>query len=365
MNKIIKLSISLSLFLGGSFSSSLIAESNKFDLKVTDSTEKNDFQHLPLMDRKIIKLENENTNYLNANNEPIKTVLNNGLLSVVYENEEKTVQIIDSYEYDAQLLSHYEFNEVLKVNLNILEATNYSCRPRPSSHCPTGPVGLSEPGITGETGGAGFIGATGVTGATGATGAAGSAGATGVTGSIGATGAIGVTGATGLFGATGPTGLTTIIPFASGETPIVLVPGAEAAIIGFGDSISGFTLSNPLVVSNGSFAFTVPKDGRITSLSAYFSLTSGLIPPAPVVSPTATIIAIIYVASPASNNFVPRPIPAVITPIQTGFVTLGSVTVAENIVVNAMDRVMIVFTYQSSNNSQVIVGIASAGITLE
>ena len=362
MNKIIKLSISLSLFLGGIFSSSLIAESNKLDLKMINPT--NDFQHLPLMDRKIIKLENENnSNDLNANNEPIKTLLNYGLLSVVYENEEKTVQIIDSYEYDAQLLSNYDLNEVLKLNLDILEATTYSCRFR--SHCPTGPEGAAGPGGAAGIGITGGTGGTGVTGATGATGLAGSTGVIGATGATGAKGAIGLTGATGIFGATGPTGLTTIIPFASGETPIVLVPGAEGAIIGFGDSISGFALSNPLVISNNSFAFTVPKDGRITSLSVYFSLTSGLIPPAPSVSPAATIIAIIYVASPASNNFVPRPIAAVITPIQTGFLTSGSVTVPENIVVNAMDRVMILFTYQSPNQSQVIVGIASAGITIE
>ncbi len=247
----------------------------------------------------------------------------------------------------------------------------------------TGPSGSNgAPGPTGTTGATGSTGATGGTGITGATGPSGSNGATGpigTTGSTGATGATGAgsTGATGATGATGESGAGSIIPFASG-TPVTLTTtlGAftnQLGLIGFGNS-SSVLPSGPFIDLRGgpgintNFAFSVPRDGTLTSIAAYFSLTSA----ESLVGTTVTVTAQLYSSSTPDNFFLPVPGAAVtLTPALTGVVATGTtsngITTGLSIPVTAQTRYLMVFSITSTGVSltNTVPGYASGGITIE
>lgn len=97
-------------------------------------------------------------------------------------------------------------------------------------------------------------------------------------------------------GATGPTGAngaagssSTIIPFASGP-PVELTTLSEGglgtgAVIGFCDANANVVITNPLnlldpvggvVIVPFNMAFSMPRDGTLVQLSAYFSLANAL-----------------------------------------------------------------------------------------
>lgn len=115
--------------------------------------------------------------------------------------------------------------------------------------------------------------ASSVTGSTGPVGPVGATGATGAVGETGATGAVGKTGAT---GPTGSSGLA-IVPFTSGA-PIRMTTidggmSAVCAVLGFGGSAS---VTPPIDLTGGSgealnYAISMPTNGSITSIIAYFS----------------------------------------------------------------------------------------------
>lgn len=156
---------------------------------------------------------------------------------------------------------------------------------------PTGPAGAT--GTTGPTGsngsaggtgatGPGGVGFTGPTGATGATGPSG-AGAAGPTGRRGPTGPTGGTGSggAGSLGPTGPTGTTatggTIVPFASGTLITLNSNGLQVGGLLLGAN-APFTLGsingNINITSSSVYsAFSMPRSGTITSISAFFSLS--------------------------------------------------------------------------------------------
>lgn len=121
----------------------------------------------------------------------------------------------------------------------------------------------------------------------------------------------GPTGATGPEGPTGPTGpggtTSTIIPFASGRasgmTSLIGSRG-DVVTIGFG---SHYRFSNPAEPINlptitgadqSQLAFSLPRDGIITAMSAYISVAA-----ADVYS--NTIIAQLYSSPSATNSFLP------------------------------------------------------------
>lgn len=265
---IFKFSVCIPLLAGIIFAP-LTAESKKLDLKVSVPVEKNDFSDLLLLDRKIVKSETNSEDPINnliVDEEPIKTVINNGLLSVVYENNQKTIQIIDSYEFDGEILAQYDLEDVLKLNFDTLGTTSYECQV-----CrPTGPTGFTGAtgsfGMTGATGNTGATGLTGVTGATGAkgntgatgttgfgvTGPSGGTGATGATGNTGIQGLLGLTGTTGSTGATGPTGVT-------GATGVTGITGflGSAGFAGLTGS-TGATGATGLRGPTGTTGFTGP-----------------------------------------------------------------------------------------------------------
>lgn len=254
---------------------------------------------------------------------------------------------------------------------------------------PTGPTGAT--GATGATGPAG-TGATGITGATGATGATGPTGATGIsitgptgpTGATGTTGATGATGVTGLTGATGATGVTgatgatgadaisnAIIPFSSGE-PITLTTNNEnvdgvPSFIGFGGSFAGTMALQPSInmalINNHSFS--MPRDGKIDSLTAYFSTTI----PTDLTNTNVTISARLYSSSTPDNVFNEVPNTTVtLTPNLTGNVPIGTIVKATisnlNIPITTETRILLVFAAKSIGDrfQNSIIGYASGGL---
>ncbi len=151
----------------------------------------------------------------------------------------------------------------------------------------TGPRGFEDP--RGYAGPQGIQGVQGVRGDIGPKGDPGCEGPKGDMGPQGPAGATGATGADGVTGATGPAGIAgtgAIIPFASG-LPVALttIAGGLAglpAFVGFGSNVQGLTvLGSTINITNAAgtlsnFAFQVPRDGIITSFSAFFSTTAAL-----------------------------------------------------------------------------------------
>lgn len=241
----------------------------------------------------------------------------------------------------------------------------------------TGPAGTGATGITGATGATGVTGATGATGATGIgiTGSTGATGATGATGVTGATGATGVTGTTGVTGATGATGAdaiaNAIIPFSSGE-PITLTTNNEntdgvPSFIGFGGSFAGTTALQPSInmalINNHSFS--MPRDGVIDSLTAYFSTTI----PTDLTNTNVTISARLYSSTTPNNTFDEVPGTLVtLTPTLSGNVPIGTIAKATisnlNIPIAAETRLLLVFAAKSVGDrfQNSIIGYASGGL---
>ena len=226
-------------------------------------------------------------------------------------------------------------------------------------------------GARGPAGPAGASGATGV-GVTGPTGPTGpSTGVTGPTGPAGATGVTGPTGRTGPTGVTGPTGLVAgaaIIPFASGDETIAfsLVQGdttSEGAILGFGDFGTTTDVTSPIDAGiDSNFAFTVPRNGTITSLAATFVTANSV-----ALASDVTIRADVYTAPAGSNFFVIAGGVdlAPTLPEPTGTVLTGIVPLAEFVV--AGERVFVVFFARSNGNVTTetpILGTASAGLEI-
>ena len=256
---------------------------------------------------------------------------------------------------------------------------------------PTGPTGATgEDGATGATGPTGATGATGPTGPTGSTGATGSTGPTGTngangdrgptgpTGITGATGATGATGSTGPTGSTGAAGASAIIPFASG-LPVSLTTIAGGlvgtpAFIGFGSSAPGISIiGNTIDLTNPSgtltnFAFTMPRDGVITSIDVFFSTTAAL----SLVGSTITIEAKLYESIAPNNTMTVVPGTTVtLTPSLTGVISIGTISkgilTGLNINVPAGTRLMLVLTARASGLSLVntVAGYVSAGVAID
>lgn len=234
----------------------------------------------------------------------------------------------------------------------------------------TGATGVTGP--TGIAGNTGPTGPTGVTGATGTTGVTGATGATGVTGPTGPTGNTGATGPTGPTGATGATPLANaIIPLSSG-TPISMTTNNEGvdgvpSFIGFGSSdIGAEALKTTINITElANHAFSMPRDGVITSLSAFFSTSQQI----NLTGTNATINARLYSSSTPNNVFTEIPgtlitlTPALTGIVNEGFISRGIIT-GLAIPVTAETRLMVIFTSKSTGErfQNTIVGYASAGI---
>ncbi|MBG9733607.1 exosporium glycoprotein BclB-related protein, partial [Paenibacillus alvei] len=211
----------------------------------------------------------------------------------------------------------------------------------------------------------------------GATGTTGATGATGTTGATGATGATGVTGATGAAGVTGATGSSAIIPLASG-VPVLLTTLAgglagTGGLIGFGNSAPTTSALGATIDLTGAaglllnMAFSMPRNGIITSISAYFSTTAAL----SLIGATATIQAQLWQSTTPNNIFTPIP-GAIVTlaPSLSGVVAIGTishgVTSGLAIPVTTETRLLMVFSVTTTGLAlgTTVAGYASAGVAI-
>ncbi|MFJ8514051.1 exosporium glycoprotein BclB-related protein [Lysinibacillus xylanilyticus] len=170
---------------------------------------------------------------------------------------------------------------------------------------------------------------------------------------------------------TTPPATGSIIPFASGTVPVALAAVAGGAIgtvsmVGFGTAIPGVTLTGTnidLSAVTGTEAFSVPRDGTITSISATLSVTLAV----PTFTGTATVRAQIYRAPAGSNIFSPTDafvdLAPALTSLAVGVITFGTRNVTP-VPVAAGDRLLMVFSVTTSGVAALVTGNASAGINI-
>lgn len=205
-------------------------------------------------------------------------------------------------------------------------------------------------------------------------------GPTGPTGMPGPTGPTGATGLQGPQGLQGVAGSSAIIPYASG-LPVTLTTIAgglvgTTALVGFGNSANGVSILGGNIDLSGAsivagtpinMAFSAPRDGTITAISAYFSVTTAL----SITGTTVTITAQLYRSTTPNNTFTAVP-GAVVTlaPALTGLLAIGASSNALitglNIPVTSQTRLLLVFSATATGLSlaQTIIGYASGGVAI-
>lgn len=168
-----------------------------------------------------------------------------------------------------------------------------------------------------------------------------------------------------------------VIPFASG-TPIEMttITGGLVGIpgfVGFGSSAVGTTVLGANIDLTGpglgpvNFAFSVPRNGFITSIAAYFStavlLSLGV--------SSITVKAQLYSSNTPNNIFNPVAgtlvtlVPAITGIAPVGTISNGIIT-GLRIPVTAQTRLLMVFSTTAVGPSDInsVVGYASAGVTI-
>jgi BclB C-terminal domain-containing protein len=170
---------------------------------------------------------------------------------------------------------------------------------------------------------------------------------------------------------------STIIPIASGEpvTITTFIDGSPllSGLVGFGRSASAAALAGVIDITGGggqplAFAFSMPRDGTIASLSAFFSTQSAM----NLVDTTVTITAQLYASTVPSNIFTPIPgAAAVLAPGLTGVVpsgtTLNGAVSGLSIPVTAQTRLMMVVhaTAVGGTLVQTVDGYVGGGIGID
>ncbi len=250
------------------------------------------------------------------------------------------------------------------------------CKPKCQPNCNIIP--LSSFGPTGNTGPTGPTGPTGFTGPAGTASNTGATGATGFTGATGPAGPMGVAGPTGATGFTGPAGQNggAIIPFASGGpvamTTLISGLADTFGLIGFGSSATAPGFGNPIDLIGSivgpllDFAFVAPRNGTLTDIYAFISVTAGVI-----VTGETTLHAQLFEAPANSNLFVPIAATDVtLTPTFNPLITLGDIATGNNtglaVPITAGNRYVLITYIESDQTALVstIVGYISAGITI-
>ena len=163
-----------------------------------------------------------------------------------------------------------------------------------------------------------------------------------------------------------------IIPFSSGVTPVVLtslVTGliATPSLIGFGTAVPGVTLVGNTLNLSGvvTEAFTVPRAGSITGLSASFSATVAI-----ALVGSTTVTATIYRAPAGSTTYTATDATVNLAPAFTGAIALGATAFGSGsfapVTVSAGDKLVMVYSITTTGVAvaQVLTGTASAGITI-
>ncbi|WP_203247125.1 exosporium glycoprotein BclB-related protein [Sporosarcina beigongshangi] len=169
-----------------------------------------------------------------------------------------------------------------------------------------------------------------------------------------------------------PPALTgSIIPFASGATAVALTSLAGGlvgtpSLIGFGTAVPGVFLAGNAIDLTGLIneAFSVPRPGLLTAISASFTLTAAL-----TLAESATVSAEIYRAPAGSNTFTPTGVRVDLAPTLTPLITVGTTLSGASsnfapVPVAVGDRLLMVFTLGGSVLAGAVTGTASAGVTI-
>lgn len=181
---------------------------------------------------------------------------------------------------------------------------------------------------------------------------------------VGPTGPTGPTGATGAAGAGGA-----IIPFSSG-TPIAVtvIAGGLAGLpglIGFGSSLQALTVLGPTIDTSSltNFAFSMPRDGVITSLAAYLSATAALA----LITPLTYTVQV-YSSDTPDDIFTPVA-GAVVDITITGIVSIGDtfngLATGLGIPVTEQTRLLLVASATGGGLVGSVAGYLSAGLGID
>lgn len=256
-------------------------------------------------------------------------------------------------------IMNYEIKRCNKCSKYICTCNNDPARGPRGNKGTIGPVGPPGPqGLKGDRGPRGFMGLPGADGERGHRGAEGEQGPMGLRG---------------LPGVAGP---GSIIPFASGVPVKLTTVGGHigtTSLIGFGNSASNVKLDGTKINLTGSagallnFAFSIPRDGKITSMDAFFSTSEAL----SLVNSTITITAQLYQSTTPNNLFTPVPgatvtlFPKLSGNLPLGYVSHG-ITTGLNIMVTAQTRLLMVFSAAATGHSldNMVGGYASAGLSI-
>jgi BclB C-terminal domain-containing protein len=149
------------------------------------------------------------------------------------------------------------------------------------------------------------------------------------------------------------------------------------SLLGFGSSAIGVTLIDGNTVSLSgtpglllNMAFSMPRDGTLTGITAYFSLVTGVLGLL-LDESIVTIIAQVYTSPTPDNTFTAVPGAfVVLTPTLTGTLFTGAISFGSNtelsIPLTAQTRVLVVFSITSEDLAIIVpvTGYASAGLTI-
>jgi BclB C-terminal domain-containing protein len=140
--------------------------------------------------------------------------------------------------------------------------------------------------------------------------------------------------------------------------------------VGFGLNLPGIAAASGTISLLGltNLAFSVPRDGIITSLAGYLSISAGL----SLIGSTVTVSAQLFQSATPDDTFVEVP-GAVVTlaPPLTGLISIGDissgVTTGLNIPVTAGTRLLLLFSAEVTAGIDLvaaIAGYASAGLSI-
>nr|WP_304412584.1 exosporium glycoprotein BclB-related protein [Geomicrobium sp. JCM 19038] len=144
------------------------------------------------------------------------------------------------------------------------------------------------------------------------------------------------------------------------------------SLVGFGSSVAGVSIAGSTINLGGgpgillNYAFSVPRAGTITSISAYFSVTAAL----SLIGSSVTVNAQLFSSSTPNNTFTAIPGASVNLPPLTGVISLGqtlnNIVSGLSIPVTPQTRLLLVLSATSSGISlaNVVEGYASAGISI-
>lgn len=171
----------------------------------------------------------------------------------------------------------------------------------------------------------------------------------------------------------GGSGSGSIIPLASGR-PITITTSESGspstyAVMGFGSSATSPCPLTPTIDASElpNFAFSIPRDGTITTLSGFFSLTADLVLPCSSVTVHMTLY---QSAHPSSNAFLPMATAALSLPPLSGVVpakkTLHASLHNLSIPVKTQSRLLLVISASATGATlcHAVSGYVSAGIAI-